>query len=486
MEIALSFGVFLGIDAAGGGNFMPFFVVIVLAFSLAAINRGIARMLLGLIATGCVLGWTAGELRDEHNPPPYAGPQSLIATGTITSDPATTTTGLSAFVTWSDADSITRSSLVYWSGSKEVQWGDSITLRGEASGIDGGFIRASSMTVTSYASWLDQRRHAVRRAMASALLSNVPGSEGSLALGLVIGDDSGLPRDDEDDIRAAGLSHITAVSGWNVSLVIGSVGLAFSALRLRGWFWVMIQIVALATFVWIVGFDPPLTRAALMAVVVLAAGRFGRPSHGPTILALAAAVMLIVSPAAGSTLSFQLSVLAIGGLIAASHLVRADGIVGVVLKPLVATVAAGVLTAPLLAAEFGTASPVLLPANLIAGPLVALSTFAAIATLSLSWISPIAAIAGSVTWLLSHGVLLVARFAAGLPFGYVDFGPIGPSSVSLLYLVLAFAVFVALPEGRFAVRRLRRWTNDDPGPALLTSSSVAAIALVGMMALKAV
>lgn len=479
MGIALALGVFLGVRASGAGGLWPILIIITSALILAVVNRGISRTLLCLVASGCALGWAAGTLHGASGAPPYAGPPSVTTGGRVISDPVITPTGVSAQILWTDANGESRTSWLSWSGGVEARRGDSVKLQGDIDGRDAQFVRASSLAVTSDAGWLDQQRHAVRERLESIVRARVPGSEGSLALGLLIGDDSGLPSDVEQDIRAAGLSHITAVSGWNVSLVIGSVGLAFGALRLRGWFWTAIQVVALAAFVWIVGFDPPVMRAALMAIVVLAAARLGRPAHGPTILALAAAGMLLARPAAGGTLSFQLSFLATAGLIAADRLVVARGMAGAVLKPITATIAAGLLTAPLLAAEFGTASPGLLPANIVAGPLVAGATFAAIATIGLSWFGPFTIAAGALTWTLAHGILTVARVTASIPFTRLDFGPLGPAAASLIYLALGIAMFAVLPEGRFVIRRLHRWLTDDPGRALLASASASIVAIVG-------
>ncbi|MGH9175231.1 MAG: ComEC/Rec2 family competence protein, partial [Vicinamibacterales bacterium] len=277
------------------------------------------------------------------------------------------------------------------------------------------------------------------------------------------GDDSALTAAEQEDLRRAGLSHITAVSGWNVMLVTSAVGLIFLRLGLRGWGWTLLQFVALLGFVWIVGLEPPVTRAAIMAVAGMAAIRLGRPAHSATVLTLSAALIVAVSPTALSGLSFQLSVVATAGLVVATHITHdLEGWWAVTVTPVAVTAVIGLMTAPLLATEFGTLSLATIPANLLAGPLVPLTTFGAIVIVVLSPFATLANLAGWIVWVLCSSLLWIARAVGSAPGVYHEFAPLSDSAQAGLYALLTVGTAVALPEGRLIARTTTDWARREP------------------------
>jgi competence protein ComEC len=296
-----------------------------------------------------------------------------------------------------------------------------------------------------------------------------------LTLGLLIGDDTALTETERNDMRRTGLSHLTAVSGWNVTLVVGTVGLVMLRLGLRSWGWTAAQFGALAAFVWIVGLEPPVTRAAIMAVVGIIAIRLGRPAHSVTILVISAAVMVAVSPAALSSISFQLSVVATLGLVLAARLTsRLDGWTSVLLTPFVATVVVGLMTAPILAARFGTVTLLTVPANMVAAPLVPIASVAGILVVVLSPVAPLAAIAGWIAWLLSGLLLWLARQLAAVPYAYHEFAPLSASAQAGIYAAMLVVVIAILPEGRLLARGAIDWAQREPIGATFTVGTACA------------
>src|SRR5690606_2512114 len=152
--------------------------------------------------------------------------------------------------------------------------------------------------------------------------------------------------EDRIALRRSGLSHITAVSGWNVTLVTGSIGAVFVALRLRGWFWTVVQAALMLAYVWIVGLDPPVMRAAIMAIVALTAARLGRPAHSFTAVCFAGAVMVMLSPPIIESLSFRLSVMATFALITAMRLTEPlSPLTRAIVAPTAASALTGLATA---------------------------------------------------------------------------------------------------------------------------------------------
>ena len=295
---------------------------------------------------------------------------------------------------------------------------------------------------------------------------------------MLIGDDSALTDSEQHELRAAGLSHLTAVSGWNVTLVTSAVGLACLRLGLRGWLWTLLQLLALAGFVWIVGLEPPVTRAAIMAIVGLAAIRLGRPAHSVTVLTLSAAIMVAFAPETLSSLSFQLSVVATLGLVIAARLTHGmEGWKSAILVPLISTATIGVITAPLLAAETGSLSLLTVPANVLAAPIVPIATVAGVIVVVSSPVALIAAIAGWVAVALCGSLLWLARTLSTVPHGYHEFAPLSDAAQASLYAAMLVVIALIFPEGRLMVRAASQWVRRDPAVAAL-SASTACLALL--------
>ncbi len=195
----------------------------------------------------------------------------------------------------------------------------------------------------------------------------------ALVSGFLIGDVRELPTADAGALRRAGLSHFVAVSGSNVALflmlwwvVIGPLG--FGPVRRA-----VLGTAGLALFVLVTRWEPSVLRAAVMAGVVLVARAAGW-SIGPwTALGGGVAVLVLVSGDLVAEVGFQLSVAATGGVIAGAG-VRPFPRFPRTGSALMATISAQLAVAPILLVHFGTL-PLLSPlTNLLAAPLVVLST----------------------------------------------------------------------------------------------------------------
>ncbi|MGH9168488.1 MAG: ComEC/Rec2 family competence protein, partial [Acidimicrobiia bacterium] len=234
------------------------------------------------------------------------------------------------------------------------------------------------------------------------------GPPGALVAGFLIGDVRALPEADLEAMRRAGLSHFVAVSGSNVALFLGALWLALGPVGM-GRRRVLVGIIALAIFVVVTRWEPSVLRAAGVAGLLLAGRGLGIPLDAWTALGAAVAGLILVSGELVGDVGFQLSVAATTGVLAGAGLFPgarprwAATLLG-------ATVSAQGAVAPLLLVHFGTV-PLLAPlANLLAGPLVALSTALGGVGLLLG-IGPLveAAVAGAGL------VLEIARWAAPWP-----------------------------------------------------------------------
>jgi competence protein ComEC len=237
--------------------------------------------------------------------------------------------------------------------------------------------------------------------------------------GMVTGDTTALDEGLETAMKGVGMTHLTAVSGANCSLVLGALLLACRGLRLPRLPAAAMAGAGLWLFVLLVGPDASVLRAALMgaiAVVSLASGRSGR---GLSFLCLAVIGLLLMDPGLGSSFGFLLSVLATLGIIVLGRRII-NWMPGFVPRWAAAAVAvplsAQLLCGPvivLLQPQFSTYS---LLANVIASPLVAPVTLLGTAAVPLVVLAPWAATALiAVAGTFSAGVAAAARFTSQLP-----------------------------------------------------------------------
>ena len=472
--MALVFGaaLMIGVASRAQGSFVSTAVVVAALILLALILPRSIAVLAAAALVGFALGLAfASPVAEEPNVPRVIHRSNEIA-GTITSDPRLGATGQIASVASLPAGSDVPDALIIYSASVDIRRGDTVQARGDWLGTSSDLFIVDAIEVVDSAGGIESLRQSIRATAGSNILRRTPGSNGSLALGLIIGDDSGLTAEERDDMRASGLSHITAVSGSNVALVIVAVGYLFRALNRRGWLWLSVQMFGVVGYVWIVGADPPIVRAAIMGSLALIAGTIGRPSHLYTLLFLAGGLMCLHDPDVLSSLAFQLSFTSMIGLALAGDLIsRTSGTRRKVVTALMSPAGAALLTAPLIAGRFGTFNPGTIPANIMVAPLIAPATALAgmVAVIPESFVT--GDLLGVAVWVLTGVVLLISETVAGLPFAVITFAPLTNAQIIGLYVLLGAAAAPLAPEARLLAYRLRGWTTREPGLAMACLAS---------------
>ena len=225
--------------------------------------------------------------------------------------------------------------------------------------------------------------HAVAAAVRQGLVSSTRRVEvrrAGLLRGLAIGDVAAIDEETELALRRAGLSHLLAVSGSNVAIVLGAVAAATSAFgaRLR----TGAALAALGFYVLVVGPDPSVLRAAAMGgigVAALALGSRAEPLHA---LGLALIVLVALRPGLVFAVGLHLSVAATGGIVVWAPLLArrfAHRLPRVAALGVAATVAAQAAVAPILVGVFGELSIAGPVANALALPAVPPATVCSLA-----------------------------------------------------------------------------------------------------------
>ena len=190
--------------------------------------------------------------------------------------------------------------------------------------------------------------------------------QAALYHGLVIGDDRFQGEGQRAQFRAAGLSHLLAVSGQNVSFLLA----IFSPLTARARPTVAFAAIAclLVVFALATRLEPSVLRATVTAGVSTVATMRSARSAGVRSLSLAVIVLLLIDPFLAWSVGFQLSVGAsVGILLLSSSLRTRLPWPGWIAEPVSITLAAQIGVSPVLLVVFGPVASVTIPANLLAG-----------------------------------------------------------------------------------------------------------------------
>ena len=146
-------------------------------------------------------------------------------------------------------------------------------------------------------------------------LRGVSPDAAGLVAGLAIGERNLLSTATEDNMKALSLTHLVAVSGANLAIVIGAVYLLARGLAAPRGLRFALAALAAAGYVAIVGPEPSVLRAAAMAYAVLVAAWLGRATQAAQALSWAVLLLVIADPWLAADFAFALSVLATAGLI---------------------------------------------------------------------------------------------------------------------------------------------------------------------------
>ncbi|KDN22908.1 DNA internalization-related competence protein ComEC/Rec2 [Amycolatopsis rifamycinica] len=294
-----------------------------------------------------------------------------------------------------------------------------------------------------------QRAAAGLRSGLHDLCQALPDEPGGLLPGLVLGDTSALPPRVEQEFVSAGLAHLTAVSGGNLAVVCGAVLLLLRLLRLGPRLSAAAAGTCLAGFLVLVGPEPSVLRAGVMAAVALLALALGRRGSALPALAFAVCLLVVADPAMATDFGFALSVCATGGLVLlaprwAGALVR-RGIPPGFAEGLAIPLAAFLVTAPVLAGMAGSVSLVSVLTNVLAAPVVAPATvLGVLATVTGPWWPGAGKVLVHLADPEARWLITVARHGARAPGAVIAWpgGWLGGFLAAAVLVVLVLAVWL--------------------------------------------
>ncbi len=271
-----------------------------------------------------------------------------------------------------------------------------------------------------------------------------PAPERVLVPALVDGDDVGLDPAVADDFRATGLTHLLAVSGTNLTLVVGSLLWLARGVGVRGRWLLLVGAGGIVGFVLLARTEPSVLRAAVMGAVALVALGTDGARRGPRTLGVAVTGLLLVQPGLAVSVGFALSVLATAGIMLLAPGWRdamARWLPRWLAEAVAVPAAAQLACTPVVAGISGQVSLVAVAANLLAAPVVGPATVVGLAGGLVGLLAPpLGRLLGTVaTWCVGW-IVAVAERGAALPVAAVDWGTGVPALAALTVLSLLVAL----------------------------------------------
>ena len=306
--------------------------------------------------------------------------------------------------------------------------------------------------------WLNS----LRDSLSGSLQRSLPSPQAELARALLLGQRDDLPAELSEQWRRAGTAHLLAISGLHVSVVLGVALISATALlgRRRNAH-VLLPLALIWAYAVLSGLNPPVVRAAIMGSVYLAAIAAGRQPSGGLALVLAAAILAIWNPTIMATVSFQMTIAAMAGIIfltdplqrlirapfgapvADSNATGGSGLRQFGATGLAASLGAVIGIKPLLLHYFGATSLFTIPASLlgtIALPPV-LMTSALVSVVGLNIEGALVSLIGWLAWPWLTYLIGISSTFATPPFAAITIPPLSAEGVILIYAIVA-AIFL--------------------------------------------
>ena len=368
--------------------------------------------------------------------------------------------------------------LLFVSHYPEYKYGDTILAKGKLSPVpifDGFDYQANLAREGIYATMLSPTIqlqqgqggfspltwiYSLRQRLAESLAAALPEPQAGLAQGAILGIRASISPQLQNDLSTTGTAHLIAISGINLSIIAGIiVALGIRTIGRRHYYYVWIAMFIIWFYTILAGWQAPVIRAAIMASVFLLAEFMGRQKMALPALVLSAAIMVGLDPQVLWSISFQLSFLAMAGLILITPLFQKlsrdfilkyweeDAWPTKLILPITDSfaVSLGSVLAiwPVVAYNFGIVSLVgplttFLISPALTGIIIFCSLTAMIGLVSI----PVAQIIGWLSWLFLSYMLVIIQAFAALPLIAIQTGSFSINFVRIYYVCLTLWLII--------------------------------------------
>lgn len=256
----------------------------------------------------------------------------------------------------------------------------------------------------------------------------LPEPHASLASGILLGAKRNMPEEFKEALKTVGLTHIVALSGFNITIIIAIFAESIVGfVGRRRTLWLGLSFVAL--FVVMTGGQPSAVRAAIFSVLVLLGKTIGRQADQTNLMLTAALIMVLVNPyVLFFDVGFELSFLAFAGLIYLSGPIfaliekfKSKRWNSWFKKTLAETLGAQMAVMPLIWAKFGTVSLISPLANILVVWMVPLAMlFSFLSALAGAIYYPLGITTAALSWPTLQYVIKITEWLSKIPFASLN------------------------------------------------------------------
>ncbi len=283
----------------------------------------------------------------------------------------------------------------------------------------------------------------------------------ALSIGLITGAKQSMPDELNDNLNISGLTHIIALSGFNVTIIIVALTAVLANIMHRKKIFIIGSIL-ITIFIIMTGASASVVRAGIFSLLILYGKTIGRKAYQTNILLMAAVLMLVFNPfLLVNDIGFQLSFLAFCGIVYLSKIIEYLFSKSIINKlptwlqsPLLETLSAQILVFPLIAFSFGRVS-LISPLSNIAVlwiiPLAMLMSFIA-GVVGLIYL-PLGKVVAFIAYPVLIYIIEVINISAKLPLASLALQKYNYIVVSLLYLVIGVLIILVK-------RKMYKWQRN--------------------------
>ncbi|MFO3797076.1 MAG: ComEC/Rec2 family competence protein, partial [Anaerolineales bacterium] len=309
-----------------------------------------------------------------------------------------------------------------------------------------------------------------------------PDPEASLLAGILLGDEGGLTEGLQRAFKVTGTSHIIAISGFNIAIIVALFNSLFGRLLGRR-LGAAVAVIGVVFYTLLVGAGPSVVRAAIMGTLGVLAGQLYRRQLGLNTLTFTAALMALFSPFVLWDVSFQLSFFATLGLILFGTPLQEMAIrwlkrlslpeswlspaVQFLSDAVLLTLAAQITTLPIMAYHFQQISLIAFLANPFILPVQPFVMVLGGLSVLLGWIwLPVGQVTAWLAWLFPAYTIKMVELFSRFPNAILTLGRLPLWSV-ILYFAALLSWTLSRPSLEKAWNALRRWLPLSLSAAVL-------------------
>ncbi len=341
----------------------------------------------------------------------------------------------------------------------ELKYGDVVKIVGALKAIEGpssgyyakegigaimSFPKSLEITGHDQGSKVLARLYGIRDYVRTTFEKALPPEQATLMTGLLIGKSSGFSKEFNEKLKVTGTTHLVALSGYNVALIIEWL-LAIFGLFLRRKYAVWFCVAAVIGFVIMTGAEASVVRAAIMATIVVLAERSERTYSVRNAVAFTALAMVLLNPRViAFDIGFQLSFAALLGIVYVKPMLdqlfhrdpKKSGLLDWK-ENLVTTCAAQITVLPILLMNFGFITPIGIITNVL------LLSFIPLTTLLGIWIIIASFLGSTIAFFMALPARILLTYELGVInlFSKIDFG-FTTEEFSVVLAIIYYALLI--------------------------------------------